>query len=390
MFSEPTPFYSELRKERPVLNLPNLTIATTIADCTMILRRHEAFGVDLYKPKQGTYFMAQDDTAAHWREKSIMKAVLDRENLPVIREWVGAEVKKRVAASSGKTEVVSQVTRAVPIALVQEWFGFTGAEPEDLLRWSYWNQQDAFWNQPFDNVLGRDQEAIIKSREDANVELTIYLAKLVAKRGLLNWLWKQNDTVSRLLSLSQSGALKFPVTNVVLNVGGLLIGAVETTSHAAVNALDHLLGRDDIRTKARVAAASTDVGEFDGYVFEALRFKPAFPYFFRTCHRETVLSAGTAHQTKVSPGMTVLAVTHSAMFDEVAFPDPYTFDATRDLSDAFTFGQGLHQCLGIGIARVMVPEIVRQLLLLPNLRSVSSPDYRGGTVPESWSLQYDA
>ena len=60
--SEPHPFLTELRGERPVLVLPELTLATTYADCSLILRRHLSFQVDLYKPKQGSYWMAQDET----------------------------------------------------------------------------------------------------------------------------------------------------------------------------------------------------------------------------------------------------------------------------------------------------------------------------------------
>jgi hypothetical protein len=80
IFCEPMPFYAELRARRPVLVLPEVTLATRFDDCSLISRRHEIFGVDLYKPKQGQYFMAQDDTAAHWREKSVMRALLEWRN----------------------------------------------------------------------------------------------------------------------------------------------------------------------------------------------------------------------------------------------------------------------------------------------------------------------
>ena len=41
---------------------------------------------------------------------------------------------------------------------------------------------------------------------------------------------------------------------------------------------------------AQAQAAAADEATFDGFVFEALRFNPAFPYFFRTCHTPTVLA----------------------------------------------------------------------------------------------------
>jgi cytochrome P450 len=318
-----------------------------------------------------------------------MKTVLNREDIPAIRAWVGEKARDALAQGAGKVEVVSSISRGVPIALVQEWFGFAGADPADMKDWSYWNQQDAFWNQPFDSVAVPDQAAIVSKREAANVKMAIWLAKLVAKKALAVKLWlPSQDIVSRLLRLSFSNATSFSIKDVILNLGGLLIGAVETTSHTVVNSVEFLLDRKDLLPDAHSAALLPDPSKFDGYIFEALRFRPAFPYYFRVCHRPTRLCVGTAHEAIIEPGTTVLAVTHSAMFDDSAFKDPMTFDPERNHADTFTFGQGLHECLGIAVARVMVPEIARQMLRQKNLQAASKPDYKGSAVPESWTLTY--
>ena len=124
------------------------------------------------------------------------------------------------------------------------------------------------------------------------------------------------------------------------------------TSHAVNNVLAELFRRPDVLhcARARAAAAEANPTVFDGFVFEALRFNPAFPYFFRIYHHATEMAGGTPLSLTVEPGTTVLAATHSAMFDEAAFPDPERFDEVRAQSDAFTFGQGLHECLGRVIA----------------------------------------
>ena len=391
IFEESLPFFAEVRAERPVLVLPEVTCLTRFDDCSAVLRRHDHFTVELYAPKQGKYFMAQDDTAAHWREKSIMKAVLDFEDLPHIRAWVAKRTAALLDAADGSIEAVSGITRAVPIALVQEWFGMSDADPADLKDWSYWNQQDAFWNQPFDSVTGQDQQAIIKKREAANVQLAIYLAKLIGKRYLREKLWMSGeDVVSRLIRLANSDATRFSVRDVIFNVGGLLIGAVETTSHVVVNALDHILADPAIRAHAIAAAQSDDVAAFDPIVFEALRFRPAFPYFFRTCRKETPFALGTPHETVVPVGTTVLAITHSAMFDPAGFPHADTFDPAREMGDTFTFGIGMHECLGRAVSRVMVPEIVRQVLRRDGIAAAAQPDFKGTAVPEHWTLTYAA
>lgn len=392
LFDAPLPFFAELREARPVLPLDEVTIVTRFADCSLILRRPRTFGVDLYEPKQGTYFMAQDDTAAHWREKSVMKSILDVEDLPKIREFVRNETDAALDAGKGSLEIVRRVTRGVPVRLVQEWFGFTRSDPEKLIEWSYWNQQDAFWNQPFDSVVdGLDQEAVIKNRERAGVMMALYLGRLVLRRSAAVKLGsRRDDPVSRLLRLSFSDGIDFGVRDVVLNVGGLLIGAVETTSHAVCNALAHLMSDPALYEAARDAALGGRPEDFDGYVFEALRFRPAFPYFFRVCHRDTELAAGTPHAQVVRKGTTVLAMTHSAMFDPATFPDPDRFDPARDFSDTFTFGHGMHACLGRHIAGVMVPEITRQILRRSDLDPGQGPDFEGTSVPQRWPVRYAA
>jgi cytochrome P450 len=388
IFNEPLPFFAELRQERPILAMKELTLATRFNDCTQVLQRYDAFSVALYKPKQGDYWMAQDDTAEHWRDKSIMRSILDREDVPAIRNYVADKAAALLTAAGGAMDAVAGLTRAVPLALVQDWFGLTHSDPAKLCKWSYWNQIDAFWNQPFDAIAWTDPNKIVTEREVANVEMAAYLIGLVAVReGELKLGLKHHDSVARLLMLSSSGAVKFDLPRVVLNVGGLLIGAVETTSHAVVNALATLLERPDVLAQARAAALSDDMAAVDGFVFEALRFKPAFPYFFRTCEQDTILGLGEGYETPIAKGTTVLAVTHSAMFDTQALSKPEDFDPNRGLDNQFHFGLGLHECLGRAIGQVMIPEIVRQSLRLNGL-TAGIVDRKGGPVPEAWQWQW--
>ena len=382
-------FYEELRAREPLLRLPELTIAARFVDCDEILRRHDLFSVALYKPKQGDYFMAQDDTAQHWREKSIMKCVLDFEDLPKIRAFCAEKTNALLAAAKGELDAVNGLTRAVPIALVKEWFGYSDSNPDELRMWSYWNQMDAFWNQPFD--ANPNAAEIIANREASGVALGKYVLGLVEKRGAaLKAGAKLDDPVSRLILLANCGGLDhFPPERLILNIGGLLIGAVETTSHAACNAIDFFLKEPALLAGAREAAQASDPAELDGYVFEALRFRPAFPYFFRTVTAPAVLGRGEEYEDEFQPGETVFALTHSAMFDETAFVDPENFDTSRGMTNSFHFGLGLHECLGRAIASVMLPEIVRRALLLKDLET-DPIDQKGGPVPESWRWRWSA
>lgn len=386
IFSDPLSFFAELRAERPVMVLDELTLVTRLADCMLVLRRPETFGVDLYAPKQGGYFMAQDDTPGHWREKSLMKAVLDVEDISALREWVADQTTGLLDTAGGSFDLVRRVTRGVPVTLVQDWFGLNRSDPDRLIEWSYWNQQDAFWNQPFDSVRpGIDQQAIVTARERANVMMALYLGRLVTRRSIAIWLGLGgNDPATRVVRLAMRGKLRFDRRDALFNIGGLLIGAVETTSHAVCNALTQLASNPAHLEAAQQAARGPDHKAIDGHVLEALRFRPAFPYFFRVCHRDTPVCAGTGFEAHIPAGTTVLAVTHAAMFDPAGFPHPDRFDPTRDFSDTFTFGHGHHACLGRHVAAAMVPEIVRQILLRDDLDLGAGPDFEGSPVPQRW------
>ena len=100
------------------------------------------------------------------------------------------------------------------------------------------------------------------------------------------------------------------------------------------------------------------------------------------------MGRGEAYETPIPKGTTVLAVTHSAMFDPKALSHPDDFDPTRGMGNQFHFGLGLHECLGRAIGRVMIPEIVRQSLRLDGL-SVGPIDRKGGPVPEFWQWRWD-
>lgn len=384
MRDEPQPFYAEMRQRRPVLSLPDVTMAFRLADCAMILRRHADFGVDLYAPKQGDYFMAQDDTADHWRDKSIMRAILDFERIPDIRAFVAERTAKILDAANGEIDLPKTLTRAVPVAVVQRFFGLDQRDPDALIEWSYWNQQDAFHNQPFQHRP--DADAVIANRNRANIRLSLYIGRLVLQRAIAIKLGaKGDDPISRLLRISFSKGVRFPLKKVLFNAGGLLIGAVETTSHCVNNVIAELFARPDALAWATGLGAGAPAEQFDAVAIEALRFRPAFPYFFRTCHRATRLAGGTPFAQDVEPGTTVLAVTHSAMRDPDYFPDPELFDPTRSQADNFTFGQGLHECLGVHVARPMLGEIVRQLVLRPGLHPLSPVGMRHG-VPEAFRI----
>jgi cytochrome P450 len=394
MDEEPLPFYAELRREQPILTLPGLALVSRFDDCMAVLQQHGRFSVALYGPKQAGYWMAEDATARHWRGKGVMRAVLDLEDLPRLWAFCGERAASLLGQAGGHLDAVPGLSRAVPVALVQEMFGYDQSDPAEIRSWSFWNQSDAFHNQPFhaSRQVDPSPERITAERQAANIRLGACLSGLLQRRTAQLVAGGpsegRGDPATRLLRLSQSGAVDFDILRVARNVGVLLIGTIETTSQAVIHALSFLLA-DRERREAAVAAAHQPEGQaIDGHVLEALRFHPPFPYFFRVCEQSTQLGLGMPWEQTIEPGTTVLTLNHAAMFDPTGFVDPDRFDPQRNQSLNFLFGHAHHQCLGRHIGAVIIPDIVRQVLRLPGLEAAGPVDSGGGPFPEHFPLRW--
>jgi len=167
-----------------------------------------------------------------------------------------------------------------------------------------------------------------------------------------------------------------------------LIGAIETTSQAVAQVIEYLLNDPEWYGKAKSAAHKDDPTEFDGVVWEALRFVPISPFLFRQTASDYTVAKGTDRATTIKTGTYILPVTQSAMFDPKAFENPDEFIAGRNRYHYFHFGFGSHECLGKYIGMVMIPEMVRQAVLRPGIKANGSIDCQGGHLPQRYDLSW--
>ncbi|MBS0425528.1 MAG: cytochrome P450 [Proteobacteria bacterium] len=397
MDTEPLPFFKELRANRPILVTPDCTLVTRFDDVREILKMYKVFTVKPYVPKMDNYLMMHDDDALHTREKSLMQFMLNRDDLPRVRNLVAEIASGILDDANGKIEIVNSFCRMVPATLVQKYFGLTGANREDLIEWSYWNQYDTFHNQPFDLLPAELSQRIIDRHSETSKKLGDYITMLIAKRLLAVRLEKltfstlvrlDDDIVTRMLRTSFAKELDFDIKRLGVNAGGLLIGAIETTSQAVAQVLQYLFQHPQWMAAAKSAAQKEDATEFDGIVWEALRFVPITPYLFRTTVSDYTAAKGTNYETVLRSGTYVLPVTLSAMFDERAFESPDEFIPQRNWYNYFHFGFGDHECLGRYVGMVMIPEMARQVFLRKNIEPKGNIDYKSGPFPESYDLSW--
>lgn len=420
---DPLPFLKQLRENRPVLVTSECVLIASFADICDALNMPNVFSVDLYKSKMGVtenevgYLMAHDDGALHYREKSLMQSVLNRDDIPYVREFITKTSKKILDKAGGNIELVNDYARLCPALLVKKYFGLDGIGVDKLIEWSFWNQVDAFHNQPFDLNSEKKSHEIIEKHNEISEQLAAYIASLIVRKFVVvriesffrmlfsplrliknifyNFIGLKirhpNDTiVKRMIRSKFPEQVDFPITRLGTNAAGLLIGAIETTSQAVTQVIDYLLNHPQILAQAKNVAAADNFKNFDAIIWETLRFVPISPYLFRQTKADVIVAKNTEFETIIKSGTNVLLLTQSAMFDPHTIQDPDIFKAERDSYHHFCLGFGIHECLGKHIAMVMIPEMVRQLLLKEKIVKDSEIDFKDGPFPEelklSWSL----
>ena len=389
--TEALPFVNELREKRPILKTSVCTFVASFDDVIEVLRVNQVFTVEPYHEKMKPYLMSEDDTPVHFRDKSAMSAFLDRGDIPRIRTLVGQETKAALDKAHGKIDAVSGLTRHVPIRVVQDYFGLDNAPEAKLAEWSFWNQYDAFHNHPWDIVT--DRQMVLDNVARSKKELVASIAMLLAKKEaeVLAHLPMGDTVVDRVMKTHIETPGQFGLQWKGLNIGGLLIGTVETSSQATVQALAQLINRPEVLKSAQAAATYDDPTTFDGYVWEALRFDPISPYLFRRSNAAYTLGAGRPWQTEIPAGTAVLPLVLAAMHDPVRFPNPEVFDPNRpQLTNTFHFGYGLHECMGRYVGGVIILEIIRQVLLRDGLKQISPLDFDGQPLPEKYMIGWNA
>ena len=284
------------------------------------------------------------------------------------------------------------------------------------------NQYDAFNNQPFDLLTEEQDRYIVERHEAVSEKLSVYVASLLIRKLLVGkttgWLRvmlsvpkrillslfgmtmkPRPDTIAtRMLRSSFAKNVDFSLVRQGVNAGGLLIGAIETTQQAVAQAVAFFIDRPELMRQAKQAASYEDRTEFDALVWEALRFVPIRPDIFRKAAVDYTIAKGTEHETEVKKGTIVRLLTQSAMFDSFAYDNADQFNPDRTTYHNFVFGFGQHQCLGKYVAMVLVPEMVRQAILLPQLAADGPISYErnegplagkmDGPFPEKYAIKW--
>ncbi len=363
--------------EAAILPTPLGTFVTKFKDVTEVLERDDVFGVaagygERMAISTGAFMLGMDAGAAYDRESALIRLAMPASDLPAIRAWVRAYAEgtvASVAANAQSIDVAEQIGYRVTTGFVGQFLGVPGPNQD---AWVGWQQLIGLFI--FNLWTGGSP-----FREEASATGLTYQSYI---NDTIRQRWADiaagapagNDLLSRLITR----AIADPAGNldevaIRRNLGGLAIGSTMAPSGDIIFALDYLVGaRDsDPTTYAMAVRAALDDDEdlLLHCVLEACRLGTSVPpTLFRVALSDYELAAGTDRAKRIPAGADVVLVPAASMMDADMVPDPTAFRIDRPLWTYMMFGEGMHQCFGREIGKILLVESARAVLRLPNVR----------------------
>lgn len=385
----PEPVFAVLRRVKPILIIKGFALVTRYADVQEVLNRDDIFQVtygEKMKVVAGgqNFFLGMQNSPEYERDVAHMRTVIRRSDVPgMIVPFVAKTAESLVAASGGRLDVVSQLTKVVPTRLIGSYFGCPPTSDQELAEWATTIFQYLFADLNNDPTLDSAVRAIAQ-------KIHAWLDQIIAGRKAQPG--QTDDVVGRCLALQAAGVPGMDDVSIRNNLVGLLTGAIPTTSKCCTQALDELLKRPAELAKAQQAAQAGDDALLSQYVFEALRFNPNNPGVFRTTAQDYVVARNAPHATLIPKGTAVIPATQSAMFDERMVDSPDEFQVGRPDYVYMHFGFGLHTCFGEYLNRVQIPGILKPLLQRKGLRRAAGDAGQlqyAGSFPSRLAVEFD-
>lgn len=382
-----------LLRFKPILSVGKLVLVTRHEDVCEVLDRDEDFTVAegnaaTMDRVNGPFILGMDRSAQYVRERSLLQQCVHDGDAERIRGLVSATAAELVdhARARGRIDVVQGLARPAAVRLVADYFGVAGPDQATMMRWMREIFHETFLN------VGGDPD-VRKAGEVSGAEFHAWADDLIATRQSQISAGEPapDDFLTRLVRLQGRHETRLSDEGVRRNIGGVVVGAVETTSKATAHAIDQLLRHGDAHRRARRAAVAGDIDEVGRCTWEALRFNPINPVLSRHVARTSLVAAGTTRERCIPAGRTVYAAVLPAMFDPSVFPDPGKFRVDRPASAYLHFGYGLHTCFGRYVNLIQVPGLIAELLRLEHLRP--APGREGtmiydGPFPDRFLLDF--
>lgn len=338
--ANPYPVYAELRRNRPVTELEpaGMWAISRCEDVLSVIKNPQLFSSEGFKPVWQPEWLGYNpiansmlvmDGPEHTQLRKLVSRAFGGSAIQGLESRMREFARQRCEemAARGEVDVVSQFALPLPAFVIGELLGLDTSLHMHFKRWS-----DDFMSV---GPVPQGPEHVSRVRTTV-ADLSSYLNEVIASRRRE----PREDLVTHLTQaevdgqrLSDAQILDFLVL--------LLLAGLETTSHLLANSVLFLSERPDI-----LGALRADPGLMPAFIEEMLRYDSPVHAIPRITTSEVVLSG-----VKLPPGTLVLALIGSANRDESRYTDPDEFNLRRQ-QPGISFGQGIHFCLGVHLARM--------------------------------------
>lgn len=360
--ADPYPTYQRLRETRPVAPIPemNAWIITRFADVKEVFK-DDRFGVafDTYQVNRqgpsvvdepyyrvGKELLVCNDPPVHTRLRRVFREPFT----PARVQELAARVEQictdtlEPIVERGAGDVNADFSSLLPLATISALLDIPAADQPQIGQWVY----DFA---PVLEVSPMTPDQLVRVNEAA-AGLEDYFRGLVAARRDK----PGEDFVSAVIAANDADEEPMSEDEVVNNLSLLYFAGQDTQKYMFTNIVAALAERPDALVWLR-----EDPSRLDQAMDELYRFDSAGQFMGRTALQDVEIG-----DEVVREGQTVMVCMGAANRDPEKFPEPDTlvFDrpARTSMDAHITFGAGRHRCIGMHLAQMQLPIMLRSFL----------------------------
>ena len=385
---DPYPYYHRMRSVDPVHRSPlGMLVASRHADVSLVLR-DARFGKDyagrmtrrhgegiLKEPvyRSMRHWMLQQDPPDHTRLRGLVVKAFTARRVEDMRSRIQAIVDKTLdrIEPDGRMDLIADFAFRLPVIVICEMLGI----PDEDHHMFFSSAREG----------GRLLDPVPLSRAEIDEANASNLASAEYFNALFELRRRKpaDDLITQLVQAEEAGS-KLTAEEMTGNIILLFGAGHETTVNLIGNGLLALHRNPD-----QLALLRREPGRITNAIEEFLRYDSSVQATGRTAMEDIVLGG-----TQVSKGDSVLCLLGAANRDPAVYADPDRLDITRANIKPFSFGGGIHFCLGAQLARLESEVAIATLLRrLPGLKldDPENPDWRPrfilrglNTLPAHW------
>ena len=344
-YADPFPTYRALREHEPVKRMPDGSVfLTRYADCEFVYKHPKLFSSDKrqeFKPKYGdsllyehhTTSLVFNDPPLHTRVRRLIMGALSPKAIAQMQPALVGLVERLLDGCAGKAHVdlVEDFASAIPLEVIGNLLDVPKQERAPLREWSL-------------AILGALEPVLrpeVAARGNRAVrEFLDYLEGLIAARRAHHG-DPQRDMLTNLI-LGEPGGERLSASELLHNCIFLLNAGHETTTNLIANGLVTLAQHPD--QKQRLIAQPELI---KSAIEEILRYESS-----NQLGNRATTQAVDVGGVRLAPDTSITLCIGAANRDPAQFSEPETFDVGRTPNRHLAFGSGIHQCVGMGLARL--------------------------------------